>query len=132
MLATIPGYEFDVDRGPDWLWIRVRRAPNAIADPASLAEEIKELVETHFVYRIVLELEQLPELARNMVLSSKVIGELVEVNQYIHAHDGVLRICGLSPENRAMLEVCGLDDVCLDYHTREEAVWGCCNLHLPQ
>ena len=24
MLATVAGYEFDVDRGPDWLWIRIR------------------------------------------------------------------------------------------------------------
>ncbi len=80
----------------------------------------------------MLELEQLPELSGNMVLSSKLIGELVQVNQYIHAHDGVLRICGLSPENRAMLEVCGLDDLCLAYHTREEAIWGCCQRPLPR
>ena len=107
-------------------------APDATAHPASLADEIKELVEKHFVYRIVLELEQLPKLSNSLKLSSKVIGELVQVNQYIHAHDGVLRICGLSAENRAMLEVCGLEDVCLDYHNREEAVWGCCGPHLPR
>ena len=59
-----------------------------------------------------------------MVFSSKLIGELVQVNQFIHAHDGVLRISGLSPENREMLEVCGQDDLCLSYDTREEAVFG--------
>ncbi len=132
MLATVAGYEFDVDRGPDWLWIRVRGAPTADRRAASLADEIKDLVERHFIYRIVLELELLPELAGNLVLSSKLIGELVQVNQYIHAHDGVLRICGLSPENRAMLEVCGLDDLCLAYHTREEAVFGSCVPRLPR
>ena len=63
---------------------------------------------------------------------SKLIGELVQINRYIHAHDGVLRICGLSSENRAMLEACGLDDLCLAYHTREEAVQGCCEPHLPR
>ena len=99
---------------------------------ASLADEVKEVVEKHFVYRIVLELELLPKLSGNLVLSSKLIGELVQINQYIHAHDGVLRICGLSPENRAMLEVCGLDDLCLAYHTREEAVQGSCEPHLPR
>jgi anti-anti-sigma regulatory factor len=132
MLATGTGYEFEVDRGPDWLWIRVRRAPSASWRGVSLAEEIQELVERHFVYRIVLDLERLPKLSGNMVLSSKLIGELVQVNQHIRAHDGVLRICGLSPENRAMLEVCGLEDLCLAYHTREEAICGSCGPRLPR
>lgn len=132
MLATAAGYEFDVDRGPDWLWIRVRGARSAPLSSVSLADELKELIEKHFVYRVVLELQRLPKLSGNLVLSSKLIGELVQVNQYIRAHDGVLRLCGLSAENRAMLNVCGLDDLCLDYHTREEAVCGSCGPHLPR
>ena len=99
---------------------------------ASLADEIKELVEKHFIYRVVLEVQRLPKLSGNMVLSSKLIGELVQLSQYIQAHDGVLRICGLSPENRAMLDMCGLEDLCLAYHTREEAVFGSCDPHLPR
>ena len=47
-------------------------------------------------------------------------------------NDGVLRICGLSPEGRAMLEMCGLDDLCLAYETREEAIVGSCNPRLPR
>ena len=35
-------------------------------------------------------------------------------------------------ENRAILEVCSLDDICLAYHTREEAIWGCCDPQLPR
>ena len=60
MLATAPGYELDVDRGPDWLWIRVRGVRAAMARTASLADEIKEVVEKHFVYRVVLELDACP------------------------------------------------------------------------
>jgi len=132
MLATSTGYRFDVDRGPDWLWIRVRGTPGGGPRAASLAEELKELIEKHFIYRIVLELQRLPKLSGNVVLSSQLIGELVQLSQYIHAHDGVLRICGLSSENRAMLEVCGLEDLCLAYHTREEAVFGSCDPRLPR
>ena len=120
MLATAAGYEFDVDRGPDWLWIRIRSMETGSLPAASLAEQLKELVENHFIYRIVLELHRLPE------LSSQLIGELVQLDRYIQKHDGVLRICGLSPEGRAMLEMCGLDDLCLAYETREEAILGSC------
>jgi hypothetical protein len=132
MLATSAGYEFEVDRGPDWLWIRVSAAHGGDWRTASLADEIKEVIEKHFTYRVVLELTHLPKLSGNVVLSSQLIGELVQINQYIHAHDGVLRIYGLTAENRAILEVCSLDDICLAYHTREEAIWGCCDPHLPR
>jgi anti-anti-sigma regulatory factor len=132
MLALAAGYEFVVDRGPDWLWIRVRKAATAANVTASLAEEVKELIETHFIHRVVLQLDSLPKLSGNVVLSSMLIDELIQVNQYIHAHDGVLRLCGLCDENRKMLEVCGLDDLCLAYHTRDEAICGSCDPHLPR
>jgi anti-anti-sigma regulatory factor len=126
MLATAAGYEFDVDRGPDWLWIRIRSMETGFMPAASLAEQIKELVEKHFIYRLVLELHRVPE------LSTQFIGELVELDRYILKHEGVLRVCGLSMEGRAMLEICGLDDLCLDYETREEAVVGSCAPRIPR
>jgi len=126
MLATAAGYEFDVDRGPDWLWIRVRSVDTGSLPVASLAEQVKELVEKHFVYRIVLELHRVPE------LSSQLIGELVRLDRYILDHGGVLRVCGLSAESRAMLEMCGLDDLCLAYETREEAILGSCARRVPR
>ena len=126
MLATLAGYEFDVDRGPDWLWIRIRSLETGSLLSAPLAEELKELVEKHFIYRIVLELHRVPE------LSSHLIGELVQLSRHILKHDGVLRVCGLSPEGRAMLEMCGLDDLCLAYETREEAIVGSCAPRVPR
>jgi hypothetical protein len=132
MLATSAAYEFEVDRGPDWLWIRVHTAPGSDWRTASLADDVKEVIEKHFTYRIVLELTHLPKLTGNVVLSSKLIGDLVQLSHFIHAHDGVMRIYGLSAENRAILEVCSLDDLCLAYHTREEAIWGCCDPQLPR
>jgi anti-anti-sigma factor len=126
MLATAAGYELDVDRGPDWLWIRIRSMPTDSAYAASLAEQLTELVEKHFIYRVVLELHRVPE------LDSHLIGELVKLDRHILKHDGVLRICGLSPEGRAMLEVCNLDDLCLEYETREEAIVGSCAPRVPR
>jgi anti-anti-sigma factor len=126
MLSIATGYEFEVDRGPDWLWIRIRCVESGASPVASLADQIESLVEKHFIYRVVLEMQEVCE------LSSHLIGELVRIDQYILRHDGVLRICGLSPEGRAMLEMCGLDDLCLAYETREEAILGTCVPHTPK
>jgi len=126
MLAVAAGYEFDVDRGPDWLWIRIRSLETGSLPAASLAEQLKKLVDKHFIYRIVLELHRVPE------LSSQLIGELVQLSRYIQKHDGVLRVCGLSPEGRAMLEICDLDDICLAYENREEAILGSCGPRVPR
>ncbi len=126
MLAVAAGYEFDVDRGPDWLWVRIRSVETGSSHAGSLAEQLTELVEKHFIYRVVLDLHRMPE------LSSQLIGELVQLDRNILKHGGVLRICGLSPEGRAMLEVCGLDDLCLAYETREEAILGECSRHKPK
>jgi len=126
MLAVAAGYEFDVDRGPDWLWVRIRSVETGSSHAGSLAEQLTELVEKHFIYRVVLDLHRMPE------LSSQLIGELVQLDRNILKHGGVLRTCGLSPEGRAMLEVCGLDDLCLAYETREEAILGECSRHKPK
>ena len=120
MLTTAAGYEFDVDRGPDWLWIRLRNVEPDAPISGAMAEQLIELIDKHFIYRVVLELHRLPE------LNTQRISELVELDSFIQKHDGVLRVCGLSPLGRSMLEVCGLDDLCLKYETREEAVLGAC------
>ena len=126
MLAITAGYEFDVDRGPDWLWVRVRSLETGSDRLGSLAEHLTELVQKHFIYRVVLDLHGMPE------LSSQFIGELVQLDQCILKHGGVLRICGLSSEGRSMLELCGLDDLYLAYETREEAILGKCAPHKPK
>ncbi len=85
-----------------------------------------ELVEKHFIYRIVLDLHGDHE------LNSHLIGELVRLDRQILKHDGVLRVCGLSPEGRTMLEMCGLDDLCPAYETRDEAILGSCGPRMPR
>ncbi|MEI8371618.1 MAG: STAS domain-containing protein [Planctomycetota bacterium] len=126
MLALAAGYEFDVDRGPDWLWIRIRSVETGFSPAGSLAEQLKELVENHFIYRVVLELHRVPELSRQL------IGELAQLSRYIQKHDGVLRVCGLTPKGRAMLELCDPDDFCLAYENREEAILGSCGPRVPR
>jgi anti-anti-sigma factor len=118
MLATDSGYELDVERGPDSLLVRVSRVDAAVADTCDFADHVWGLLQQHFTYRLVLELDQVG------MLTGHLIGQLAELYEQIERHDGMLRLCGLSPENREVLHACGLEDRLVLYHDREEAVMG--------
>ena len=45
----------DVDRGPDWLFVRLRPGTQ---DPGDMADKLWKLADRHFVYRLVLEMDQ--------------------------------------------------------------------------
>jgi anti-anti-sigma factor len=88
------------------------------ADSPPLAERIWNLLDRHFTYRVVLEMDQID------VLNSPMIGQLVQLQQRIQQQGGLMRICGLSPYNRRVLEVCGLDRQMPCYDDVHEAVMG--------
>jgi anti-anti-sigma factor len=122
MLALAPGWELDVERGPDWLLARLKcpgRSSGDLAfDTPPLAKTLWAVLEQHFTYRLVLELDQVD------LLNSHLIGQLVELYKRIREHDGVLRLCGLSAYNRQVLRACRLENRFWAYHNREEAVLG--------
>ncbi len=117
MLTTAPGCELDVDRGPDWLLVRVRIDPAAPGVPP-LAERLWSLARQHFTYRLVLDLDGV------RLLNSPLIGQLIDLHRRFKKHDGVLRLCGLSPHNRQVLHTCRLDERLMPYGDRKEAVMG--------
>jgi anti-anti-sigma factor len=126
MLATAPGCELDVDRGPDWLLVRVRNLGSDAVDPPRLADQLWSLLQQHFTYRLVLELDQL------LVLNSHLIGQLIDLYKRIRQHEGVLRLCGLSPYNRRVLHTCCLEDRLPAYESRVDAVTGGFDPRLPR
>lgn len=126
MLAVAPGYELEVERGPDWLLVRVLNLDPDCSEAPPLADQLWSLLLRHFTHRMVLELDAVP------VLTSEFVGQLIDLYQRIVEHDGVLRLCGLSPENRAVLRATGLDDRFLPYHDRQEAVMGCMRPRQPK
>jgi len=124
MVETQSGCELDVQRGPDWLLVRVRGLD--AANPPLLADEVWDLAQRHFVYRIVLELDQVD------LLNSHLVGQLLRLYKRLQGHDGLLRLCGLSPRNRRVLCGCALEDRFPTYETRHEAVLGGCDPRLPR
>jgi anti-anti-sigma regulatory factor len=117
MLAISPGWELDVERGPDWLIVKIQ-SMDAGAENPPLAELIWGLMQQHLTHRLVLELDQVP------VLNRFLIEQLSQLYRKISEHDGVMRLCGLSYHNRRVLHASRLDERFQPYHDRQEAVLG--------
>jgi anti-anti-sigma factor len=116
MLAIAPGCDLDVERGPDWLLVRVASLDPAEPDTPPLADRVWHLLQQHFTYRLVLELDQV------RLLTSRLIAQLVQLHRRIEEHSGVMRLCGLSPQNREILHTCRLDERLAPYEDRQAAV----------
>ena len=84
MLDTATGLRLDVERGPDWIFVRVNPPVGSWDEVPPLAEAVWAVLEQSFTYRVVLELDQLP------LLRSCLIGQLVMLAKRVHSHDGLL------------------------------------------
>ena len=119
MLAIAPGWEMEVDRGPGWLWVKLKSPHRDASDTPPLADELWSLLQRHFIYRLVLELDEV------RLLHSYLLGQLVLLDKRIREHDGMMRLCGLSSFNQRILRLHGLDLRFPTYGDLEEAVMGC-------
>jgi len=126
MLTVAPGCELDVERGPGWLLVRIANLNDVVAESVPLADQLWSVLQRHFTYRLVLELDQL------QVLNSFLVGQLIQLHQRIEASGGVLRLCGLSPRSRRVMRTCRLAERFPPYRNREEAVMGCRRFRQPK
>jgi anti-anti-sigma factor len=116
MLDLMPEWTMDVERGPEWLFVRLHGPDNGEAEGTELANRVWAALEQHFTYRLVLELDDVP------LLRSYMLGQLVMLHKRIHSHGGMLRLSGLSDVNLEALKACRLDHSFSRYATREDAV----------
>ncbi len=117
MIQTAASWNLIVDRGPDWVFIRPQ-PPMGTDDTHGLAETVWNVIEQHFIYRVVLELDEI------RLVNSTMIGQLVLLSKRIHAHGGVLRLCGVSDANSDVLRTCRLDTALPNFESRGDAVMG--------
>ena len=113
--AICEDWGVDVDRGPDWLFMRLRPGNGA---PEGVADKLWSLANRHFVYRLVLEMNDLD------MLPSHLMGQLIVLQKRVLQHDGALRLCGLSDSCARALHFCRLDQALPNYQNREDAVLG--------
>jgi len=118
MLKTAAGWKLDVDRGPDWLLVKVRRADAEMSHPLSLADLLWQVLERHLTYRLVLELDPAEE------IDDDDVDQLLELHERINHHGGLMRVCGLSPRSQRLLHERRLADWFVAYGDRDEAMQG--------
>jgi hypothetical protein len=116
---VVDGLEMDVDRGPNWLFVKLRaKEKDPLDEVPQIAEKLWSISTRHFIYRLVLELEELEELPSGMMT------QFVELQKRLAQCGGALRICGLSPECEESLHSFQLDSALPNHPSREKAVMG--------
>ena len=118
LLELAPQWSLEIDRGPDWLFIRVCPPKQGDTGEFPLAEAIWERLEQAFCHRVVIELD------RVVILRSWLVGELVRLHKRVAGQGGMLRLCGLSPAGEEVLQICRLGDRLPAYRNRTDAVMG--------
>jgi len=116
MIEVAGGWALEVKRGPGWLFITLNSAPEECWPAPSLSESIWSLMQQHFVYRVVLECHGIDR------FDSALVGQLALLRRRIEEHDGLMRLCGVSPENQQAIRACGLEQRFAPYADREHAV----------
>ncbi|MHB8969694.1 MAG: hypothetical protein ACYC3X_06240 [Pirellulaceae bacterium] len=116
---TIAGQpDLEIERGPNWLFVRVRRCRPGDMDVLSLAERVTAALDQHFINRVVLEFEE------SVLPCEQLIEELRLLEEWIDDHHGVLRLCGLPARYTKSFLHSQVTQRFPVYQDREEAVWG--------
>ena len=118
MIEIAPGWSMDIERGPDWLIVRLRCADVDSPELPSLGEMLWSLLNQHLTNRLVVECDELPQMPRSLV------GQLDALQERIHAAGGVLRLSGLTELHRETLRICQAERRFPHFRTRSEAVLG--------
>lgn len=105
-----------VDRGPDWLFVKLR--PD-LEHLDGIAGRIWDLLSQQFIHRIVLEMDEVE------FLPSMLIGQLVMLHKRVIQRGGAMRLCGLTPQCQEALHLCRLDQALPHFECRADAVRGC-------
>jgi hypothetical protein len=114
----VDGLKFTVDRGPNWLFVKLRSRRNWLDELPQIADELWSIAERHFIYRIVLELEEIKSLPPGLTQ------QLVLLHDRLVEFDGALRICGLSTKCAQALCDSGLDAALPNDNTHDAAIHG--------
>ena len=118
LLELAPEWTMDVDRGPDWLFIRLNPPHGGDTCEVQLAEMVWQTLQQSFCNRVVLEMDDVG------YLRSWMVGELVKLHKRVTSQGGMLRLAGVSHEAETVLRICRLADRFPVYRNRTDAVMG--------
>jgi anti-anti-sigma regulatory factor len=89
-----------------------------VLESPRVADEVWSISKRHFIYRLVLDLEQLESFPEGMM------GQIALLQERLVRQGGALRLCGLSPACEAVVQECALDKALPNHASREDAVLG--------
>ncbi|QDU30745.1 hypothetical protein ETAA8_58930 [Anatilimnocola aggregata] len=118
LVDLAPGWNLEMDRGPDWLFIKVVPPAGGEIAEVELAEAIWDRMQQQFNHRVVLEMDQVT------LLRSWLISQLVMLHKRVVAHEGLMRLAGMNDSNQQVLHMVRLDERFPQYATRGDAVMG--------
>ncbi len=117
-IHEVDGLELQVDRGPNWLFVKLRTKKKLPRVVPHLSGELWSIASRHFIYRLVVELDELDEMPQAWT------DQLVELQSHLADCGGALRICGLSPECEEALACSQADTTLMNHASRAAAVLG--------
>jgi hypothetical protein len=112
------GLELNVDRGPNWLFVKLRNKTAPRGTVPHIADKLWAISTRHFIYRLVVEMDELEQLPASWM------DELTELQQRLSECGGALRICGMSPECEETASVRPRDSSLTNHPSRVDAVLG--------
>jgi anti-anti-sigma factor len=118
LLELAPEWTLDIDRGPDWLFVRLRPPPAGDTGEIALAEMIWQKLEQCFCHRVVVQLDDVS------FLRSWMVGQLVRLHKRVTTQGGMVRLCGMSEASQDVLRISRLADRFPAYRNRTDAVMG--------
>lgn len=106
-----------IERGPDWLFVRLESPATTASTPAEeLAEGIWQALRESHVHRVLLELDEVGPLDDALIDSIALLG------RRIRAQGGLIRLCGLSQPDVRTLKARGSAPDIPHFGSRAEAV----------
>lgn len=115
-----PQWGVTVERGPDWLFLRLEApsgAPGAEDGRGGrLADRICDMIRESHAHRVVLELDRVQS------IDDDLIGAIADVGTRVRDEGGLIRVCGLTQPNLQRLRTTVQESGLAHFDSRTAAV----------
>lgn len=116
--GSVLGWEMEWDRGPDWLFVKLRGSAKTECVTAEVANSVLKSLDQQFTHRVVVEMDEILQLRPGLV------NELKRLHQMIKSTGGMMRLAGVSNANQEVLRRNRLEKYFPQYPSRTDAVMG--------